>query len=253
MDHLLARGRFESRNVSMCNCSTIRSPWAESCYKRTLPVGFQGSFPFPVEYRCPWSLVDAVGTSNLCLGWGQMPALVCSQDPGLFMAPSRSCPEHTASLCSISMLLPAETWAGKRQHLSDFPSITQLQSSQASLTQGIRSASGFTSLDRPQDCSTAIVWFDHESHPSLGSKHTSHALPLFASHIKVLSTASLWCFLTFQKQWPSSNQPFSPSRVVTCNLRQIGKWGTVGRQELGIACLLLENSLHWWCAALGCF
>lgn len=172
----------------------LRAATNEPC-----PIVFQGSFPFPVEHRCPWSLVDAVGTSNLCLGWGQMPALVCNQDLGLFMAPSRSCPEHMAALCSISMLLLAETWAGKRQRLSDFPSITQLGSSRASLTQGIRSASGFTSLDRPQACSTAIVWFDHESDPFLGSKHTSHALPLFASHIEVLSTASIWCFLTLQK------------------------------------------------------
>lgn len=199
MDHRLAHGRFESRNVSTCNCSTIRSPWAESCYKRTLPCCFSRIFPIPcgtqvslVPGRCSWHIQPVPRLrADACSGMqsGSRP----------LHGSIKVLPEHMAALCSISMLLPAETWAGKRQCLSDFPSITQLGSSWASLTQGIRSASGFTSLDRPQACSTEIVWFDHESHPSLGSKHTSHALPLFASHIEVLSTASIWSFLTFQK------------------------------------------------------
>ena len=66
--------------------------------------------------------------------------------------------------------------------MSEFPSRTQLGSSWAALTQGIGSASGSISLDRPQAGSTVIVWFDHESHPSLGSKHEPHLTPVCISH-----------------------------------------------------------------------
>lgn len=55
--------------------------------------------------------------------------------------------------------------------MSEFTSSRQLGSGWAVLTQGIGSAPGSTSLDRPQAGSTVIVWFDRESHSSLGSKH----------------------------------------------------------------------------------
>lgn len=43
--------------------------------------------------------VDAAGTSRQCLGWGQLPALVSSEDPGLLTAPSGSGSELMAPLC----------------------------------------------------------------------------------------------------------------------------------------------------------
>ena len=164
----------------MWNCSTIRSPWADSCYKWTSPRCFSRIFPVPCGTQV--SLVDAAGTPRLCPGWGQMTTLVCSKDLGLLMALSRTCPEHMAALCSIAVLLPAETRAGRRQHVPDFPSSKQLGSGWAALTQGIGSASGSTSLDRPEAGSTAMVWFDHESHPSLGSKHEPHLTLVCISH-----------------------------------------------------------------------
>lgn len=197
MDHRLAHGRLELRNVRTWNCSTIRSPWADSCYQRTSPHCFSRIFPIPCGTQV--SLVDAAGRSRLWLGWGQMPALAASEDAGLVTAPPRSGPEHMAALCSTAMLLPAETRAGRRQRASDFTSSMQLGSGWAVLTQGMGSASGSTSLDRPQAGSTVIDWFDRENHPSLGSKHMSHTSSLFASHIQALLTASVWCFLTFQQ------------------------------------------------------
>lgn len=110
-----------------------------------------------------------------------MPALLSSEDPGLLTVLS-SCPEHMGALCSVSLLLPAETRAGKRQHVSI--SRTQLGLTDwAALSQGIGSASGSTSSDRPQAGSATTVWFDSESHPSVGSKHEPHPTLVCISHL----------------------------------------------------------------------
>lgn len=112
-----------------------------------------------------------------------------------------SCPELMAALCSVSMLLPAETRAGWRQHVFEFISSTQLGSAWAALTQGIGSVSGSTSSDRPEAGSTTTVWFDSESHPSVGSKHKPHlALVCISLKISKLFPASLWFFLNFQQK-----------------------------------------------------
>lgn len=83
MDHRLAHGRFESRNVSTWNCSTIRSPWADSCYKWTLPHCFSRIFPIPcgtqvslVPGRCSWHIQTVSRLrADACSGtqWGSWP------------------------------------------------------------------------------------------------------------------------------------------------------------------------------------
>lgn len=78
MDHRLAHGVFELRNVSTWNCSTIRSPWALSCYKPASPHCFSRIFPIPCGTQV--SMVNGSDISILCPGWGQMAALVSGED-----------------------------------------------------------------------------------------------------------------------------------------------------------------------------
>lgn len=246
MDHRLAHGVFELRNVSTWNCSTIRSPWALSYYKPTSPHCFSRIFPIPCGTQVP--MVNGPGTSRLCPGQGQMPALVSTEDPDLPTALS-SCPEHIAAFCSVFMLLPAETRAGRRQQVSEFISCTHslLGSDWAALTQGTGSASGSTSWDRPQAGSMATVWFDSESHPSACLKHKPHlALVCISLKTSKLFPASLSSFLTFQQKLLSSAS-FLPLQPVPLTG---GRLGTVGGWEQGTAWLLCKGSLHWGCATL---
>lgn len=122
MDHRLAHGRFQLRNVSTWNCSTIRSPWADSCFKRASPSSFPRIFPTPCGIqvslfpgRCSWHIQAG----------SRLRTDVCNEDPGLLAALPRSCLEHMAALCSVSMLFPIEPGAGRRQRGADFPSLQQ--------------------------------------------------------------------------------------------------------------------------------
>lgn len=244
MDHWLAHGVFELRNVSTWNCSTIRSPWALSCYKPTSPHCFSRIFPVPC--RAQASMLNGSDSSRRCPGWGQMPALVSSEDPGLPTALS-SFPEHMAALLSFCVA------SGRNQGREETACVWVY----LPYTDG-------RWLGCPDPGDWKCVWI-HQLKQASGwfydsclvwqwesplCRFKAWATPCPCLHLTLkLFSASLWYFLTLQQKGPSSTSLSLPPQLVPV-IR--GTLGMVGVQEQDIAWLLYKDSLHWWCAALGC-
>lgn len=219
MDHRLGHGVFELRNVSMWNCSTIRSSWALSCYKPTSSHCFSRIFPIPCGTQV--SMINGSDTSRLCPG---LRADAC------FTIQWGSWSPHSA------VILP---WAHGSSLLSFLVASCRNQGREETACVYLPYSAGTDWLGCPEPGDRKCFWI-HQFRQASGwfcddclvwqwesplCRFKTRATPHPCLHLtSKLFSASIGYFLTFQQKWPSSTSlSLSPQLVPVIR----GRLGTV--------------------------